>query len=484
MPKVLNRLRLLTLMVLSLLLAGCLETSFFFNDRENPRAETLKALSLSALNSDQQSVILAKGDSLSIRTEAEYSDGSTSNVSNRAVFFSTDESIAVIEDGLLIGLNTGTTTLIANYEDKSSNELLVTVTPAYLTSISLTVADEQVALGRSTAFTAVGIYNDGSQSDVTNSAIWNVVNPGVASVIAGSVTTVSIGTTSVSAQWDGISSNSVDVTVTAPELDSIAVSPSSVTIDFNDTQVYTANGTYSDGNVVDISGSVSWSSSDTDLSTFSSATATGVGAGSVTITASLDGVSNTATLTINSFPLCGGAVDDTDRTNANGACIKVIDYQGTGQLFTGTPSEAAVTALGYSLSANNSNTGRTYSDVDYDGFVGGNFALFRKAGSGWDSDINSPTYGLGGQYDRYCAHLADIRFSNRANWRATTLSELDAIYANLGNMFYAYGWAKDMPYATSNGFSSTAYYLHRLDSNTQFAFSIAYEASASCTSEP
>lgn len=85
---------------------------------------------------------------------------------------------------------------------------------------------------------------------------------------------------------------------------SIAVTPANQTLWINATQQFTATGTYSDASTDDITSSVTWASSNTNLVTMNS---TGLATGgalpsstAVTITASLDAIEGNTTLSIQS----------------------------------------------------------------------------------------------------------------------------------------------------------------------------------------
>ncbi len=68
----------------------------------------------------------------------------------------------------------------------------------------------------------------------------------------------------------------------------------------NGTQQFTATGTYSDSSHQDITGTATWSSSDTTLATVNAAgVATGVAAGNVNIQATSGGINGSTTLTVN-----------------------------------------------------------------------------------------------------------------------------------------------------------------------------------------
>jgi len=86
---------------------------------------------------------------------------------------------------------------------------------------------------------------------------------------------------------------------TPPALLSIAVSPSVATVAPGATQQFTATGTWSDGSTGDVTSTANWSSSSTSVATITPAgLATAAAAGITTLTASISGVSGTATLTV------------------------------------------------------------------------------------------------------------------------------------------------------------------------------------------
>lgn len=96
-------------------------------------------------------------------------------------------------------------------------------------------------------------------------------------------------------------SNETAVLVTRKAPTSIAVTPATNTIASNQTVQLTATATYNDNTTEDISGTVTWTSSDTSIATVSSnGLVTAVKEGSVTITAAVAGtaLSSTATVTV------------------------------------------------------------------------------------------------------------------------------------------------------------------------------------------
>lgn len=76
----------------------------------------------------------------------------------------------------------------------------------------------------------------------------------------------------------------------AAELVSISIAPSPATVGVGDEQEMQALGVYSSGTILDITGSVTWASTNTSVATMAGNTVTLLEIGSTWITASLGGV--------------------------------------------------------------------------------------------------------------------------------------------------------------------------------------------------
>jgi len=86
------------------------------------------------------------------------------------------------------------------------------------------------------------------------------------------------------------------------------VTPESASILVGDTQQFTAMGTYSDDTTVDITAEAVWTSSNAAVATVDGGLATGVAEGTTTITATLDGISGSASLEVAAITLVSIAV--------------------------------------------------------------------------------------------------------------------------------------------------------------------------------
>jgi hypothetical protein len=177
-----------------------------------------------------------------------------------------------------------------------------------LTSISVTPLTESISLGETQQFTATGTYSDSSTKNITTSVTWGSSNTAVAAIsTTGLATSVAAGTTTITANLSGITSNTAQLIIVT--LTSIAITPPNPVIDFGATQQFAATGTYSDSATKDITSSVTWSSDNTSVAAISNKSgsnglAVSLASGTSTITASLSGItSNAAQLTVNTTPV-------------------------------------------------------------------------------------------------------------------------------------------------------------------------------------
>lgn len=220
-----------------------------------------------------------------------------------------------------------------------------------LVNIAVTPANPTVTVLTNTNLVATGTYSDSSTADLTASVAWNSSDTGVATVSAGVASGLAVGTTSITASQNGMTSPAQTLTVTSATLASIAISPTAPNVTQGITQQFTATGTYNNGTTGDVSGSVTWNSSNTAVSTLN---ATGLATtntpGTTNITATSGTVtSNTAALTVAAPVLTSIAV-----TPANTTLLTRQTQQYTA---TGTYNNGSTADLTSTVTWSSSNTG-------------------------------------------------------------------------------------------------------------------------------
>jgi uncharacterized protein YjdB len=173
-----------------------------------------------------------------------------------------------------------------------------------IVSISLSPTSAYVKPQGTTQFSATATFGNNTTGDVTSQVSWTSSNESVATVNnSGLLTGVALGTATLTAKSNNSSvTATAPITVSAKTITAISLNPSSVTltISLNQTQQqFTAQATFSDGSVGDVTNTASWTSSSTSVATVSSSgLAQAVAAGSATISASAGGFVGTAALTV------------------------------------------------------------------------------------------------------------------------------------------------------------------------------------------
>ncbi len=174
-----------------------------------------------------------------------------------------------------------------------------------LTTVTVAPSTPSIAIGKTQQMSATGTYDNSSTDTITDSSSWASSDITIATVSStGLVTGVASGSATVSATLDGVS-GSTTVNVTVANLASISITPASQSISSGQSQQYTAVGILQNGNTVDLTSSVTWTSSNTAVATIDSsglATALTVSSKeSTNITAQSGSItSNTAVLTVTS----------------------------------------------------------------------------------------------------------------------------------------------------------------------------------------
>lgn len=116
----------------------------------------------------------------------------------------------------------------------------------------------EVAVGETIQVTALGIYSDNSQEDLTHLGDWLSSNDKIAMVSGGKIDTFSTGEVKIYLKFKGINSLPAKVLVEGPKLISIILSPQKLQMSMKDKLVLSAEGYFSDSSRKDITSLVTW----------------------------------------------------------------------------------------------------------------------------------------------------------------------------------------------------------------------------------
>jgi 6-phosphogluconolactonase (cycloisomerase 2 family) len=236
-----------------------------------------------------------------------YSDESHQDVTTQVTWSSSSGSIATVSSaGMAKGVAGGTTTISAAMQGVSGSSTF-TVTPAVLNKIEVTPTTPSLAKGSSVQLTAMGVYSDNSTKDLTTQVGWSTSASTVASISAAGMSTgLTVGNATITATSGNVSGNTA-LNVTAAVLKSIEVSPQNPSMPRNFILQFSATGVYTDNTTQDLSGQVTWASSQVNVASInSSGLATSSTAGKTVISASFGNVAsgaNSSTLTVTSVAL-------------------------------------------------------------------------------------------------------------------------------------------------------------------------------------
>jgi uncharacterized protein YjdB len=198
--------------------------------------------------------------------------------------------------GLVTALGAGTVTVSATSEGQSGSATLV-ITPSAVASVAVNLAASSVSAGSSTVATAE-LRSASNQLLSGRTVTWTSSNAGIATVSgAGLVSAVAPGTTIITATSEG-RTGSATLTVTPASVASVSVQLAQTSVIAGSSTLATAT-LRSAGNDLLTGRTITWSSSNAGVASVNaSGVITALAPGTTTITASSEGRTGSALLTV------------------------------------------------------------------------------------------------------------------------------------------------------------------------------------------
>lgn len=238
--------------------------------------KTLDSISLSLVATTISAGVMGQ-----VNATANYSDGSTEDITSITNFSVDDSSIAIVsngvdEQGRINSLAAGAVSITGDYNGETSS-ILLTVSNSNLVSITVQTGNSLLSQGINAYFTAIGIYDDGSNVDITNNVTWSVSNASYGSISNGNSnkglyfnTFVGGSTSSLTISADlGGTTGSLDILLAPGSISSISINPSSAIMNENMNTDFKAFAHFSDGASVEITNIATWVSSDVGIAVVS-----------------------------------------------------------------------------------------------------------------------------------------------------------------------------------------------------------------------
>lgn len=206
---------------------------------------------------------------------ADFSDGSSKDVTYAATWSSADAAVASVtnlttQKAWVRAVAAGSTRISASYAG-FSDAAEVEVTDARLLLLSLNPQSAVVSADVQLSYSLLAHFSDGSRRDVTKAALFSSSEPEVAVIEsggsrAGLATAISAGTTSILASYQSQQVR-VSLTVLAQDVSprSLSLTPVQAELLAGSKLQYRALLTLSNGHQQDVTGSVRWLSSDANI---------------------------------------------------------------------------------------------------------------------------------------------------------------------------------------------------------------------------
>ena len=225
-------------------------------------------------------------------------DANGTVLTGRVVTWSTsnDQRAQVNSTGLVLGVGAGSATITATSEGQNGTAT-VTVSSVPVATVTVAPATSNIAVNGTVQLTAT--LRDAAGNILTGRTVtWTSSHTTTRARVDanGLVTGVGAGTATITASSEG-RSGTATVTVAAAPVASVTVTPATSSIAVNATQQLTATTRDASGNIL-TGRLVTWTSSSAAAQVSSTGLVLGVAAGNATITATSEGQTGTASVTV------------------------------------------------------------------------------------------------------------------------------------------------------------------------------------------
>ncbi|ANW26515.1 hypothetical protein BA953_20380 [Vibrio coralliilyticus] len=214
-----------------------------------------------------EQVDLNVGQPYSYVAKARYSDGTSKDVTDLADWSTSNPSIVSIGDNATAyALKSGQASVVARYQNLTSNASQVDVSHREVKSVFLTLDLRKVNVGSDISPYVEVLYQDGYRRNVSNETVITSSDPSVLKVLStGQLEALSSGEAVITAQYQGQKSEPITVQVLNGTLSLVQVSSSTTSIPEGMKGQLHANAIFSNGLVNNVTAKVQWVSEDSSI---------------------------------------------------------------------------------------------------------------------------------------------------------------------------------------------------------------------------
>lgn len=172
------------------------------------------------------------GTTRQLTVTAYYSDDSSSNVTNSAVYTTSNGNVTVSNTGFVTGINGGETIIYVSYGGKQVSSSVI-IEDISLESIKIFPESSTLNYGQTLQLTVIGYYSNSSSTDLTTQATYSSNNPGVSVSSTGLVSSnQELTSATITASYGGFNSQSI-ITINEAPITSIEASPNTIYLQMN-----------------------------------------------------------------------------------------------------------------------------------------------------------------------------------------------------------------------------------------------------------
>ena len=165
-----------------------------------------------------ESLIVPVGSTAQLRATGLYADRTSGDITQFVEWSSNSAVVSVSNDldaeGTVEGLSVGETDIVASWQGIDSVPLNASVTSAELLGLTIEPKELDLALGDEVQLAAIAAYSDGKRADSSSQVRWLTDSGSIAQIAAGGVLLAAgEGSTNIRAEWEGMSTPDVPVSV-------------------------------------------------------------------------------------------------------------------------------------------------------------------------------------------------------------------------------------------------------------------------------